>query len=81
MSNRTFTLICTVLVILCLYSCEKKKNWNCTCTVTGSPTAPNGATYTTSITDATNSNAQDLCNKWGANQIASGVYDCKVAAQ
>lgn len=70
-----------ILLIFCVFSCQKIQDWNCTCKVSGTPTLPNGGTYTTTISDATQNNAGDLCNNWGANQIASGTYTCNVTVK
>lgn len=70
-------LICT-LVIAC-FSCAKKGTWHCECGQTGT----SAVTYTTTITNATKSNASDLCFKAAAANSAmpANSYDCNVSAQ
>jgi hypothetical protein len=60
-------------------SCAKKQTWNCECGQTGSSTV----TYSTTITNATKSNASDLCLKAaGANSgMPANSYACQVSPQ
>ena len=60
-------------------SCAKKQTWHCECGYTGA----SAVTYTTTITNATKSNASDLCYKAAANGSAmpANSYACNVSPE
>lgn len=72
-------LLIYVIPAFILVSCAKKQTWNCECGPTGSSTV----TYSTTITNATQANASDLCVKAaGANSgMPANSYACQVSAQ
>jgi len=69
---------CTILAVAFI-SCVKKHNYNCQCGINGSSTV----TYSTTISNATKSNASDLCYKAaGANGgMPANSYACTVSQQ
>ncbi len=71
-----------VIGVIFLMSCAKKQSWNCSCTAVASIN-PNGTApvYTTTIDNATKSNATDLCNKYGGQKMPANSFGCTVAAQ
>lgn len=68
-----------VILSFVFISCAKKQTWYCECGETGT----SRVTYTTTITNATKSNASDLCVKAaGANSgMPANSYACQVSPQ
>ena len=72
------TLISIFIVIAFVFiSCAKKQDWYCECGLNGQSTN----SYTTTITNATKSNASDLCYKAAGSKMPSGSYGCSVSPQ
>jgi len=72
-------LLSYIILSFTFLSCAKKGDWYCECGQTGSSVT----TYTTTISNATKSNASDLCYKAAANGSAmpANSYACTVSAQ
>lgn len=68
-----------IILSFIFISCAKKQTWNCECGPTGTTTV----TYSTTITNATQANASDLCVKAaGANSgMPANSYACQVSPQ
>lgn len=73
------SFVSCILLSFIFVSCAKKGTWYCECGQTGGSTT----TYTTTITNATKSNASDLCYKAaGANSaMPANSYACTVSQQ
>ncbi len=56
----------------------KKKDWNCSCDVTG---LNNNGTFTKTIKQKTQTNANTECTDYGKALIGgNGTYKCKITA-
>ncbi|MBP7808925.1 MAG: hypothetical protein KA163_06515 [Bacteroidia bacterium] len=67
-----------IVAIVSLSSCMKKKDWNCSCDVTG---LSNNGTFTKTIQQETQSNANTECTNYGkALMGGNGTYKCKITA-
>lgn len=67
-----------IVAIVSLSSCMKKKDWNCSCDVTG---LSNNGTFTKTIQQQTQSNANTECTNYGkALMGGNGTYKCKITA-
>ncbi len=67
-----------ILATISLSSCMKKKDWNCSCEVTG---LSNNGTFTKTIQQQTQSNANTECTNYGkALMGGNGTYKCKITA-
>jgi hypothetical protein len=66
-----------IFFILSLCSCIKKKDWNCTCDVTGNYYG----TYTKTIPHQTQNKANTECGDYGKELSggSGGTYKCKLA--
>lgn len=72
-------VIVLALVVVGTTSCMKKKNWNCSCDVTG---LSNNGTFTKNIEQKTQSDANTECTNYGKALMGSnGTYNCKLTAQ
>ena len=61
--------------IFCLFSCQKKRNWICTCEVTGN----NFGTFKKEINHQTQRKATDECGAYGKELMGSGGhYNCSL---
>jgi hypothetical protein len=64
-----------LILLSCLVSCVKKKDWNCTCDVTGN----NFGRFTKTIPHETQNKANTQCGDWGKELMGSGgSYNCKL---
>jgi len=67
-----------ILVVLTLFSCKKKRDWICTCEVTGN----NFGTFTKTINYETQKNATDQCGAYGKELMGSGGnYNCSIKGE
>ena len=64
--------------IVSLSSCAKKKDWNCSCDVTG---LNNNGTFTKTIMQKKQNEANTECTDYGkALMGGNGTYKCKITA-
>ena len=64
-----------IAIVLGCFSCIKKKDWNCTCEVTGN----NFGTFTKTIPHQTQNKANTECSDYGKQLMGSnGTYKCKL---
>jgi hypothetical protein len=67
-----------IAFVLCLFSCKKKRDWTCTCQVTGN----NFGTFTKTINYETQKNATDQCGAYGKELMGSGGnYNCSIKGE
>ena len=72
-------IVFIIIVVVSLSSCMKKKDWKCTCDVTG---LSNNGQYTKTITQKTQSDANTECTNYGkALMGGNGTYKCSITAQ
>jgi hypothetical protein len=64
------------LLVVLLFSCQKKKDWECTCKINnaGYPSY----TDTMVIMNETKSKANQQCGNYGKSQIYNGTYSCQI---
>lgn len=68
-----------LMAVISLSSCAKKKDWNCSCDVTG---LNNNGTFTKTIQQKTQTDANSECTDYGkALMGGNGTYKCKLTAQ
>lgn len=64
-----------IVTIFCFCSCAKKRNWICTCEVTGN----NFGTFKKEINHETQKKATDECGAYGKDLMGSGGnYNCSL---
>lgn len=67
------------MAVLFLSACMKKKDWDCSCDVTG---LSNNGNFHKDITQKTQSQANTECSDYGkALMGGNGTYKCKITAK
>jgi hypothetical protein len=70
--------IVLILSVLSLFSCKKKRDWTCTCDVTGD----HFGTFTKTINYTTQKKATDECGAYGKELMgSSGHYNCSIKGE
>lgn len=70
-------LFSIVLIVVITSSCQKPKNWDCTCDYNNL----NGSGTTTyHISNKKQNDANSTCNQYGASLATNGTSKCKLTA-
>jgi hypothetical protein len=76
--KRILSILTLILIPIILFSCQKKRDWTCTCVVTGN----NFGTFTKTINYTTQKKATDECGAWGKDLMGSGGnYNCSIKGE